>query len=223
MKSNRRQKKIKKADLTSRVDVYALLMAYFDNYVEQTASMLIAADEDDEFPYESVAKHDAVVAAQLNAVFTGADSQMTIPSPNWNGAALGRHLRARFAMQLLSLSAEDAELFAEDEMVVYFGMIQMVSEMRALALLLFAKMKKTWRCRAERCTSSARNGLKFSQIHLSRCRSRRHPIRKRQFADRAKLQYVGSTMSRLNLFYEENEEETQEAVGLSVFKSWKPR
>ena len=137
MKSNRRQKRIKKADLTSRVDVYALLMAYFDNYVEQTASMLIAADEDDEFPYESVAEHDAVVAAQLNAVFTGADSQMTIPSPNWNGAALGRHLRARFAMQLLSLSAEDAELFAEDEMVVYFGMIQMVSEMRALALLLF--------------------------------------------------------------------------------------
>lgn len=134
MKSNRSKGKFKKADLTSRVDVYGLLMAYFDIYVEQTASALIASEDSEEFPYEIMAEHDAAVVVHLNEVFTGVDSLMTIPSKSWNGAPLGRRLRARFALELLSLNAEDAELFAEDEMVVYFGMIQMVSEMRELAL-----------------------------------------------------------------------------------------
>ena len=87
-----------------------------------------------------MAERFAIEAELLTTIFTGRMTDSTIPVPGWNGGGLGRRLRARFALDLLALKPEDAELYEEDEDIVHFGMLKLVEEMQDLALkILFDK------------------------------------------------------------------------------------
>ena len=134
-----RKKSARKLSLGKRVDVYSILFNSFDLFVESLFKILRKAPEGN-FPAEAVAERFAIEAELLTTIFTGRMTDSTIPVPGWNGGGLGRRLRARFALDLLALKPEDAELYEEDEDIVHFGMLKLVEEMQDLALkILFDK------------------------------------------------------------------------------------
>ena len=93
-----------------------------------------------------MAERFAIEAELLTTIFTGRMTDSTIPVPGWNGGGLGRRLRARFALDLLALKPEDAELYEEDEDIVHFGMLKLVEEMQDLALkILFRQGRQQGR------------------------------------------------------------------------------
>ncbi len=143
----------RKFRLGSRLDVYALLLEYFDVYVELMAEIIRKAPQES-VPVAQMAEQEAVLAGFLTEIFTGRNTTRTIPVPGWNGEGLGRALRMKFALQLLRLSESDAELFAEDGEVVHFGMIELVREMQKLA----------WKCAGQGGEHLERQGREVHEL-----------------------------------------------------------
>lgn len=117
--------------LGRRLDVYLILMRAFDMYVD-SIDRIASESPEGELEPEKMAAADVTLADFLDSIFRGMRPEVAVPVPGWNGEGLGRRLRVEFAMKLLTLDARDAELFEDDENIVYFGMIEFVSEVQGV-------------------------------------------------------------------------------------------
>lgn len=116
----------KKYSLADTQTIYSLCFEFIEMHLELDAQLC-----HEKITAEDAARQTADLVQWMSWTLGGENPEF-IAASDWSGDRLGRHLRTRFASDLILLSDEDRANFNDDKTIIIFAMCRFMNEVQEL-------------------------------------------------------------------------------------------